>query len=155
MIFNKNFSMELQNRLNNKGLRLTQPRRVVMDVLQSTSTPLKPQDIYQQALDAGEDIGLVSVYRTLDLLLDLALVRRVHGEDGCQGYVCASPGHHHHLVCTACGKAIEFSGAQDLTTLINRIKRETGYIIDGHLLQLQGLCPNCQKEKQTHENKTK
>jgi Fur family ferric uptake transcriptional regulator len=143
--------MNLQQKLNQEGFRLTQPRQVVMEILKSTHKPLKPQEIYQQSLDTGEDIGLVSVYRTLDLLLELGLARRLHGEDGCQGYVCASPGHHHHLVCRECGKAIEFNGAHDLTKFLDRIQRETGFIINGHLLQLQGLCPECQKKKQNNE----
>jgi Fur family ferric uptake transcriptional regulator len=143
--------MNLQQKLNQEGLRLTRPRQVVMEILQETPLPLKPQGIYQQSLDSGEDIGMVSVYRTLELMMELGLVRRVHGEDGCHGYVCASPGHHHHLVCRKCGKAIEFSGAHDLTTLLDRIQRETGFIIDGHLLQLQGLCPECQEKKHNNE----
>lgn len=144
--------MNLQTKLNKEGLRLTHPRQVVMEILQATSAPLTPLAIHQNSLAAGEDIGLVSVYRTLDLLIGLGLVRKVHGPEGCQGYVCASPGHHHHLVCTQCGKAVEFSGAGDLNSLLKRIHQQTGYKIDGHLLQLQGLCPDCQKETQIHEN---
>jgi Fur family ferric uptake transcriptional regulator len=54
-------------------------------------------------------------------------------------------------VCRECGKAIEFNGAHDLTKFLDRIQRETGFIINGHLLQLQGLCPECQKKKQNNE----
>lgn len=138
--------MELQDTLNQRGLRLTQPRRVVMKILESTSTPLSPQTIYQTSQVNGDDIGLVTVYRTLDLLLELNLVRRVHGQGECLGFVCASPGHYHHLVCRECGKAIEFDGAHDLSNLLNRIQKQTNFIIDGHLLQLQGICPDCQKD---------
>ncbi len=136
--------MELQSVLNQKGLRLTQPRRVVMEILESTSAPISPQFIYRTSQERGEEIGLVTVYRTLDLLMALDLVRRVHGQGGCHGYVSASPGHYHHIVCRECGKAVEFDGAQDLSDLLNRIKKQTHFIIDGHLLQLQGICPECQ-----------
>jgi Fur family transcriptional regulator, ferric uptake regulator len=91
--------MNLQDKLNHNGLRLTHPRQVVMSVLEAANIPLSPQSIHQRSLAAQEEIGLVSVYRTLDLLIDLGLVRRVHGHDDCQGYVLASPGHHHHVVC--------------------------------------------------------
>ena len=137
--------MDLQEKLNQKGLRLTQPRRVVMSILEKSDSPLSPQTILQRANNVGEDLGLVTVYRTLDLLSDLDLVRRVHGPDVCQGYVLASPGHHHHLVCQQCGKAIEFTGTDDLSSLLRRIQQETGFDIHGHLLQLYGLCPQCQK----------
>jgi Fe2+ or Zn2+ uptake regulation protein len=77
----------------------------------------------------------------------LDLVRRVHGQDGCHGYVLASPGHHHHLICRKCGKAVEFTGSGDLSDFIERIEKKTGFAIDEHILQLYGLCPQCQEQK--------
>ncbi len=140
--------MNLQEQLNQKGLRLTHPRKIVMSILETADVPLSPQSIYQCTVDRDEDIGLVSVYRTLELLTQLSLVRRVHGQDDCHGYVLATPGHHHHLVCRECDRAIEFTGGDDLSALLQRIQRETGFQVDGHLLQLYGLCPDCQKEKE-------
>jgi Fur family ferric uptake transcriptional regulator len=140
-------TMDLQDKLNRNGLRLTRQRRVVMSILESATIPLSPQTIHQLSLDAQEEIGLVSVYRTLELLTNMALVRRVHGHDDCQGYVVASPGHHHHLVCRTCGKAVEFSGMEDLSPLLARIEQDTGFIIDEHLLQFYGLCPKCQQRR--------
>ncbi len=142
--------MNFQETLNQEGMRLTHPRKVVMSILKDSSVPLSPQTIYQRCMEARDEIGLVSVYRTLEVLSELGLVRRVHGYDDCHGYVLASPGHHHHLVCRGCEKAIEFSGAEDLANLLNRIEEETGYQVDGHLLQLYGLCPECQQEKQSN-----
>ena len=138
--------MNLQDKLNRTGLRLTHPRRVVMSVLEAASIPLSPQSIHQRSLDAQEEIGLVSVYRTLDLLTEMGMVRRVHGHDECQGYVLASPGHHHHVVCRQCEAAVEFSGMEDMSALVDRIQEQTGFTIDEHLLQFYGLCPACQEE---------
>jgi Fur family transcriptional regulator, ferric uptake regulator len=138
--------MNLQEKLNRSGLRLTHPRQVVMSVLEAASIPLSPQSIHQRSLDAQEEIGLVSVYRTLDLLTEMGLVRRVHGHDECQGYVLASPGHHHHVVCRQCEAAVEFTGMEDLSPLVDRIQEQTGFTIDEHLLQFYGLCPTCQEE---------
>lgn len=137
--------MDLQDKLNRNGHRLTRPRRVVMSILESATIPLSPQTIHQRSVDAQEEIGLVSVYRTLELLTNMALVRRVHGHNDCQGYVMASPGHHHHLVCRTCGIAVEFSGLEDLSPLLDRIEQKTGFAVDEHLLQFYGLCPNCQQ----------
>lgn len=146
--------MNLQETLNQEGLRLTHPRKVVISILESAAVPLSPQSIHQRSLAENEDIGLVSVYRTLELLTELRLVRRVHGQDDCHGYVLASPGHHHHLVCRKCEKAVEFTGAEDLSELMGRIQQETGFKVDGHLLQLFGLCPECQKnEREEHVQK--
>jgi Fur family transcriptional regulator, ferric uptake regulator len=138
--------MNLQDKLNRSGLRLTHPRQVVMSVLEAANIPLSPQSIHQRSLEAQEEIGLVSVYRTLDLLTELGLVRRVHGHDECQGYVLASPGHHHHVVCRQCEAAVEFTGMEDLSLLVERIHAQTGFTIDEHLLQFYGLCPACQEE---------
>ena len=83
--------MDLQTKLNEEGMRMTRPRQVVLSILENANVPLSPQTIHQQSLDAQQEIGLVSVYRTLDILTDLALVRKVHTPDGCHGYVMASP----------------------------------------------------------------
>ena len=145
--------MDLQTKLNEEGMRMTRPRQVVLTILENANVPLSPQTIHQQSLDAQQEIGLVSVYRTLDILTDLALVRKVHTPDGCHGYVMASPGHHHHLICRECDRAVEFSGGGDLSSLMRRIQKETGFNIDGHMLQLYGLCPECQnKQKETLTN---
>ncbi len=140
--------MDLQEKLNQEGLRLTHPRRVVMSILKSATVPLSPQTIFQRSQETHEDIGLVSVYRTLDLLTELSLVRRIHGPQACIGYALASPGHHHHLVCRGCEKVIEFSGTSDLSDLIKKIESQTGFVVEEHLLQLRGLCPECQKENE-------
>lgn len=109
--------------------------------------PLSPQTIHTRAVTDRGEIGLVTVYRTLALLAEFDLVRRVHGPGGCHGYVLASPGHHHTLVCEKCGRAVEFSGTGDLDALLESIEEQTGFAIKGHLLQLDGVCPDCQKEK--------
>jgi Fur family transcriptional regulator, ferric uptake regulator len=139
--------MNLQQKLNQQGLRFTEPRRLVLGVLEESEVPLSPQIIHERILENQTDIGLATVYRTLNLLTEFKLVRRVHGADGCHGYVLASPGHHHTLVCKKCGKAVEFSGTRDLDALLKRIEQETGFQIKDHLLQLEGLCPECEKQK--------
>lgn len=139
--------MNLQEELNQQGLRMTRPRKEVAAILKESKVPLTPQTIHQRAITRNCDIGLVSVYRTLDLFSELDLVRRVHGQDGCHGYVLASPGHHHHLICHKCGKAVEFTGSGDLSDFITRIESNTGFAIDEHILQLYGLCQQCQEQK--------
>jgi Fur family ferric uptake transcriptional regulator len=99
------------------------------------------------AWQVHQNLGLVTVYRTLALLAELNLVRRVHRDNGCHGYVLASPGHRHTLICQGCDQAIEFSGEDDIHALIDRVESETGYQVDDHLLQLSGLCPACRESK--------
>jgi Fur family ferric uptake transcriptional regulator len=119
---------------------------VVMQVLQRASAPLSPQEVLEQGQHGHHKLGLVTVYRTLALLDEFDLVRRIHREDGCHGYVLASPGHQHHVICQRCGGATEFPGEGDIHALIERVEMGTGYQVNDHLLQLFGLCPNCQTE---------
>jgi Fur family ferric uptake transcriptional regulator len=119
------------------------PRRVVMRVLERAARPLSPQEIHARGRRLHRSLGLVSVYRALMVLERAGLVRRVHREDRCDGYVLASPGHHHLLVCRRCGRAVEFPGAEDLSGLIAQVEQRTGFRVEDHLLQLVGLCGPC------------
>ena len=139
--------MNLQEKLNQQGLRLTRPRREIAAILKESKIPLTPQRIHQRAISRDCEVGLVSVYRTLELFSELDLVRKVHGQDLCHGYVLASPGHHHHLICRECGKAVEFSGSSDLSDFIRGIEESTGFAIDEHILQLYGVCQQCQENE--------
>jgi Fe2+ or Zn2+ uptake regulation protein len=133
-----------EQRLARAGYRITEPRRAVMQVLQETDVPLLPPEVQERARKLSASLGLVTVYRTLSLLEEMGLVRRIHCLDGCHGYLPASLGHHHALVCRDCGRAVEFSGSYDIDTLVERVEAETGYRVHDHLLQLFGLCPECQ-----------
>ena len=135
-----------EERLAKSGCRITAPRRAIIHVLLSATTPLQPQEVLAAAQDLHASIGLVTVYRTLNLLTELNLVRRVHREDGCHGYMRASPGHHHAVICVKCGAAVEFSGEDDLSRLAARVQDRTGFRVDDHLLQLYGVCPDCRQE---------
>jgi len=135
--------MEWQERVAANGCRLTSSRKAIMEVVQRADAALSPQTILQQAKKTHPKLGLVTVYRTLNLMAELGLVRRVHREDGCHGYVVATPGHHHVVVCRDCGRAVEFSGGDDLDALIARVESSTGYQVEDHLLQLLGICAKC------------
>ncbi len=136
--------MEWEQRLAAAGCRITVSRRAVMQVLEQADSPLSPLEILERAQAVHRKLGLVTVYRMLNLLTELNLLRRVHHEDGCHGYLLASLGHHHALICQCCGRAVEFSGGDDLGTLVEQVEAKTGYRVDDHLLQLFGLCPACQ-----------
>jgi Fe2+ or Zn2+ uptake regulation protein len=143
-IFNNEMN-EWEEHLAAAGCRVTAPRRAVMHVLKGTDEPLSPQEIREQAQAIHHRLGLVTVYRTLDLLMELNLVRRIHCENGCHGYLPSSQGHYHAIICRQCGRAVEFPGKNDLNAYIARVEARTGYQIDDHLLQFFGLCAGCQE----------
>ena len=138
---------ELARVLHQAGYRLTQPRSAVLQVLQENKKGLTPEEVYQLGKANCASLGLVTVYRTLDLLTDLGLVRRVHSEQHCHSY--ASTGvNQHHLICQACHCLTEFP-CDGLNSLIESVRKRTGFTISGHLLELSGLCPDCQAEQET------
>lgn len=133
----------ITEQLSQVGYRITQPRRAVIRALLEDAGYSSPAMVHQGARRYCPTVGLVTVYRTLDLLSELGFVRRIHSEDGCHGYAIANHGHHHHLICRKCGAVIEFEGC-DLSPFLARVSQETGYLIEDHLLELVGVCLKCQ-----------
>ena len=134
--------------LSRQGYRLTKPRLAVLQVLCASSERLSPADVHQRAREIYPRVGLVTVYRTLDLQAERGLIERVHLENGCHTYVLAKAGHHHQLLCVSCGEVVYFEGDEDIGTLMQRVAKRTGYRISDHWLELVGLCPACQRPVQ-------
>ena len=129
--------------LRKHGHKLTPQRHVVLKVMASSQDHLTPEDIYEKARLVDPDIGRVTVYRTLDLLSNLGLLCRVHGENGCRSYMIRKPlEHHHHLVCSNCGKVVDFTSC-NLDEMERKLSQESGFDIKGHLLEFYGICGTC------------
>lgn len=128
--------------LSQAGYRITQSRRAVIRVLLEDNGFASPSEIWERAVEYYPRIGLVTVYRTLDLLSRLGFVRRIHTDEGCHGRASTRLGHRHHLICRQCGAAVEFEGC-DLSIFLARVSGETGYLVEEHMLELIGLCPEC------------
>jgi Fur family ferric uptake transcriptional regulator len=130
-----------------KGLRLTAPRRAVVDVLIQGGAPLSVAEIHGRLRRAR--INLVSVYRALRLLMDLGLVRLAHESRGTQRFELAEAytGHHHHLVCQSCGQVEDVEGCwlevKMLEALHRRLRRARRFRVTSHDLTLFGLCQGC------------
>jgi len=133
--------MDWQTFLSKAGYRLSEPRKRIMKLMEVAEKPLNPHRLLREQ---GVHLGLVSVYRTLELFFSLGLISQVFQPDGLVGYLPASFGHHHFIVCQNCHKAEEFLGSEDMRELVQRIQSETHYQVREHLLQFYGLCPECQ-----------
>jgi len=134
------------------GCRLTRPRRAVLRVVAGATQALTPAQVHEQARGHYPQTGLVTVYRTLELLAGLGLVRRIHTEEeGCHGYVPVALGKTgHHLVCTSCHQTVEFPCTGMEETVVE-VEHLTGFSIQEHWLELFGLCPACQAKEGNEE----
>ena len=129
-----------------RGYKITPQRRAVLNVIALSHDHLTPAAIYEKVHREQSSIGLVTVYRTLDMLAELGLICEVHSGGNCRSYLIRRPtGHHHHLICSDCGAVVDFTDC-DLGELEQRLSRETSFEIDGHLLEFTGRCQGCQKE---------
>jgi Fur family ferric uptake transcriptional regulator len=125
-----------------RGLRLTRQRRAVLEAIAAAPSSLSATQVYDAARAGCPELGLTTVYRTLEVLTEVGALRRVHGSDHCESFVPASAEHGHTVVCSGCGRATEFT-ACDMRDIADAAARETGYSITGHFLQLSGLCARC------------
>jgi Fur family ferric uptake transcriptional regulator len=136
------------------GYRFTVPRQAVLDVLTKTSDHLSAEDVYLEVHKVYPDIGLTTVYRTLELLVQMGLAYRFDFGDSRSRYELSegSIGHHHHLVCTSCGRIIDYTDfIEEEMELVNRteegISENFNFKITNHIIQFYGLCDRCQGGK--------
>lgn len=132
--------------LQTSGYRITPARRAVVEILAGSPKALDPQDIFDQARRLHPDLGLMTVYRTLEKLDELGLAQRVHQPGGCHSYVSAPRGHQHLLLCLGCNR-VEFFSGDELDEWFHQIGAANRYHITDHWLQLFGLCCQCSPEQ--------
>jgi Fur family ferric uptake transcriptional regulator len=126
------------------GLKVTGPRIKILAVLEhGHQRHLSAEDVYRALLEAGEDVGLATVYRVLTQFEGAGLVTRHHFEGGQSVFELNQGSHHDHLVCVRCGKVVEFVEAT-IEARQDEIARRHGFTIEDHSLVIYGVCPECQ-----------
>jgi len=132
--------------LRREGYKLTPQRRAVIRVVASSPDHLTPVTLFHRVRQEHPDIGLTTVYRTLEIMNRLGLVCELHTGNSYRSYTVTEPEHHHHLICSKCQAVVVVAdcGLQDMQ---RKIADETGFRIDHHLLEFIGICPACQKER--------
>jgi Fur family transcriptional regulator, ferric uptake regulator len=128
--------------LKEAGYRLTKPRRAVAHVLMSAQTPLSIEEIHGRL--GNRSINRVSIYRTIQLLCNLGIVRRLQFHEGFARYELADSfgSHHHHFVCNLCGR-VEDIDVCPLAATEQAIIRRTQSRITSHSLEFYGVCGPC------------
>jgi Fur family ferric uptake transcriptional regulator len=129
--------------LGDSGRRRTSPRREVIEAALRRREPFAAQQLVGELARRG--VGRATVFRTLDLLVSLGALSRIHGIEGgvrCVRYTPCAPSHHHHLVCQACGRVEELA-PKLLDQRITAMARSRGFRPLGHTVEITGLCPEC------------
>lgn len=136
--------------LRRRGHKLTPQRRAVIRAITSSQDHLTPGTIYEKVRQDQPDIGLVTVYRTLEILDELGLICEVHAGGSCRSYLVRRPSeHHHHLICSECGIVVDFTDCE-LGEVAQRLSQETGFEIESHLLEFLGRCQTCRKQRKSN-----
>lgn len=138
------FSARAEAALRRNGGRMTRARRALIAALERAPRPLRPRDLMSLLAAEGVRMDRVSLYRNLGTLLELGLLHRVVGSRAVRPCGSDEPRCHHAIVCTGCGRAREFhSGA--LERALAEVRRATRYRVQGHVLELRGVCQRCQR----------
>ncbi len=140
------------HRFRGQVCRWTAPRQAIVDLLIRTNKHLSAKDIYSELIKIYPGLGLTTVYRTLDLLSRTGMIQTISIGDGQNRYEFRSgkkSDHHHHLICSNCGKIIDYREfVEEELEFINKAEKKLeakfSFKILDHNIEFIGLCKNCQ-----------
>ena len=130
------------------GYRLTAPRLALASLIVDHDGHFTASDLAAAAKDRRVGVSRATLFRALDLLVELGVVERLDLPSGEHAYVECAPAHHHHVVCSRCGRTTEVDDA-GLNEAVREIARASGFRIESHRLELFGLCRSCQARVET------
>lgn len=135
---------DLKTILRKKGMKYTEQRAVILEILFEIDDHLNAEEIHRIVKEKypQHNIGIATVYRTLNFLEEAELISSISfGSEG-KKYEGNQKSHHDHLICTNCGAIVEFVD-DEIEKRQERIAKENNFKITGHTMQLLGLCSKC------------
>ena len=135
---------QVEKKLAAQGHRATASRREVIGALLAFNGHMTADDLYVSMRENGSGVGRMTVFRTLDLLAELGVIRPIYQGSGAAHFVLLEDGHHHHLVCMQCDATVEFDDCTVADELSERLAAQHNFTIAGHLLEIYGVCAACQ-----------
>lgn len=139
----KRFIENAKQKLQKKGYRLTGPRLAIMEYLNHQDGHPNIREIYEGIKQEYPGIGIATVYRTVDLLVETGILRALNLNGNRLCYDIRQPqDHHHHLICTGCGRVTEFDNC-NFNQIAGEVERATRFRITEHTLEAFGTCPRC------------
>lgn len=134
--------MLVRERLRGRGLRWTPQRRVLIEVLSRSHGHVTGAELVARCRELDPATTPSTVYRTLDVLEELGLVRHAHGADGREEFHVLPAVEHGHLHCRVCGETWEIDAAE-AATLVDRLRHDRGFATDLSHLSVSGVCHRC------------
>jgi Fur family ferric uptake transcriptional regulator len=138
---------EAQNRLDHlksRGFRITNVRRVVMEIFSAASQPISALQLLSSLKERSLNVNKTTVYRELEFLMLNKVISELDLLDGMKRYeLLHADHHHHHLVCTSCQKIQCVEMNNDLDEIEALIKRRYQFHVKAHVLEFFGVCSNC------------
>jgi Fur family ferric uptake transcriptional regulator len=132
---------QLQTELRSRGYRLTPQRQLVLEAVTELGHAT-PEDVHAWVRDRASGVNISTVYRTLELLEELGLVKHAHLSHGAPTYHAAAAPEHVHLICRDCGAVSEVEPAF-VAPLVEKLKADQGFIADVGHLTIFGSCAEC------------
>ncbi len=137
--------------LRERGLKVTNQRLLVLETIAGhPGEHLTAEEIYELAKEQYPEIGLATIYRTVQVLVELNVIDKVSVDDGFVRYELGSAKadshHHHHAICQECGRVLAFEGDL-LETLEQALYDTMGFVVTDHEVKLTGYCKDCIKRK--------
>jgi len=140
-----NTARDFRLALKERGLRMTPQRQLILDAVATLHGHISADQVYQQVIRQFPDVNVTTVYRTLEVLEELGLMRHTHFHDGVAQYQRTDEAPHHHLVCTVCDGDTELD-LEILEPLADEIRRRYGFKSDLAHTAIVGVCRGCQRE---------
>jgi len=131
----------LKDHLAKHQLKLTRQREYILQAFLQNEH-ITAEQMYRLLAKKDPHIGLATIYRTLNLFCEAGLAQARHFGSQTQYDNVAHKGHHDHLICTGCGKIVEFEN-QEIERLQEQVANQNGFTIKTHKLELYGLCSHC------------
>lgn len=133
-------------RLKTAGYKLTKARLTVLHVIEQAHGHITSAEVLEQVAAQDRAIGRASVFRTLELLTRLSIVRPTYIDSSMTPYYVLLPqGHHHHIICMRCNRVIEFEDC-GLEAMAAMLEARYGVQLSGHLLEFYGKCAACKNQ---------
>lgn len=140
---------ELLEQLVDNGFKITPQRRMILDILNNSTRHLTAEEIANEVKKIQPSVSIATVYRNLNLMVDINLLTRLKLHNGPARYQI-NHGHNHHLVCMACGEAVSLDICP-MQEKIAQIVEEMGFKVDDHYFEITGICKDCQENSERKE----